>query len=1046
MKKTPRLILALAALLIAFCASVTYKLGRKGWRFELHATPGTARAVDFDSPLDQLKILSKVLTKVHDEYVDPDRVRPKAMLLEALEEVQRQVPEVLVRPAPGEPDDDPAAVEVVVGRQHRLFDLGEVKSVFLVRHRLKSILRFVGQHLTDPEVRKEQDRVEYAAINGMLSTLDPHSVHMEPELFKEMRVSTKGSFGGLGIVISIRGEGELTIISPIEDTPASRAGLKAGDRIVRINDESTVNMRLQEAVDRLRGEVDSTVAISVLRKKWTTPRKFELRRAKIVIRSVHSKLLDGGVGWVRVKNFQENTTKHLIRHLDELKEQNGGTLKGLVLDLRNNPGGLLGQAIKVSDVFLDSGTIVMTVGAGNKKQDVREASWRNTQDRYPMVVLVNSGSASASEIVAGALKNQDRAVVMGEQTFGKGSVQVLYPLEDRSALKLTVAQYLTPGEVSIQSVGIVPDIVTVPVSIDADDIHYYAGDQGVREADLDEHLTNEATRREARPTYTVHYFQEQEDEGEEGEEGEPKEEEVEALDGEDGDAEPDREVQLARELLAKLGGSGLRGEMLTNAAPRLAAAQQTETDRIGKALGELRGGGVDWTEGNNDPGNVPTVEIALSAKDGLATAGEDLEVTATVHNAGATALYRLRAFSTSDSRTLDDREFVFGLVQAGERRSWTVTVKVPADEDDRYDEARVEVFAGADTTALASTGFALRTQALPEPHFRWAWQLDDTTDGNGDGRLQRGETTDVLLHIENAGPGPVLDGLSKLGMERDGPRRFVDLKSGRTKLGKLDVGARQTARFQMEVRPGLEPDTFKAEMSLADVELRQGVVDVVDIPVVRTNPKVSSFKGAGRVKTAAVEIHAGCDAATPVLGSAPGGAWLKLEGRCDGWYRLVDGDRSGYVLATGLRAWKRRKPSKQGPKLSWGMFKEAPRIQLVDGVVAAHRPEARVLRLKGEVTDDRHVSDYTVYVHSQRGRKTKTRKVAFVANERGQAGARLPLDVEVPLYEGLNRVVIVARDDHRLSATRRLVVYRRPGSAALSGVTPKEPAKAAATP
>ena len=826
--RSSRRVLALAALVIAFTVSVTYKLGRTGWRFELHPSPGEAEALGEASQFAELTILAQVLNKVHGEYVDETRIRPKAMLFEALQEVQRLVPEVVVRPAPGEPDDDPAALEVIVGRNRRTFDLAQMESIFLARHRLRSILRFIGEHISDPEI-KPQD-VEYAAINGMLSTLDPHSVHMPAEMFQEMKVSTRGSFGGLGIVISIR-EGELTVISPIDDTPASRAGLKASDKIVRINEESTVNMRLQGAVDRLRGEVGTEVIVWILRKGWTAPKQFSLPRDRIQIQSVESKLLEGGVGYVKVKNFQENTTGDLKRHIEQMRIDNGGDIEGLVLDLRNNPGGLLGQAIAVSDLFLDSGTIVLTVGAQNKNKEVKEATWRGTEDRYPLVVLVNNGSASASEIVAGALKNQDRALIVGEQTFGKGSVQVLFSLKDSSALKLTVAQYLTPGEVSIQSVGIVPDIVAVPVTVDTESVSYYAGDQGVREEDLDEHLTNEAARAEARPSRLMHYWEP------------PAEELSEEAAATRAAAEaagkvgvPDFQMRLARDLVRKVGGAGMRREMLRNSEGFLDEVQILETGKIAEALAKRN---VDWSDGVSDGRNVPVVEVSTSAGPGGVHAGEDLTVTATVTNRGATPLYRARAMTDSESRTLDDIEFVFGLVPPGESRTWSNTVKVPKDEDERVDELTLSVHLGAEATAVVNTDLRLRTHALPRPHFRWAWQVDDGE--GGDGRLSAGETADVLLHVTNVGQGTSVATAARMGLGKDVDRRFVDLKSGQATLGDVAPGKGATGRFQVEIRPGAKDPQFKAEFSMLDTELRVGALESLDVAVGGAPAKTTPF-------------------------------------------------------------------------------------------------------------------------------------------------------------------------------------------------------------
>jgi len=295
------------------------------------------------------------------------------------------------------------------------------------------------------------------AIRGMLTSLDPHSAYLTPDLFKELQTETQGKFGGLGIEITIR-DGLLTVVSPIEDTPADRAGIKAGDQIIKIEGEFTKDMTLGKAVSKMRGLKGSKINISVRRKGVPRLLDFAIVRDIIRVRSVRDRTLEEGFAYIRIAQFQERTKRDLQKALEKLSSDNGEIL-GLVLDLRNNPGGLLTQAVRVSDLFLDSGLIVYTEGRlDHQKQKYyshKEGSWT----QFPMVILVNGGSASASEIVAGAMQDHKRAIVLGTKTFGKGSVQTILPLDDRSAIRLTTARYFTPKGRSIQATGIVPDIV-----------------------------------------------------------------------------------------------------------------------------------------------------------------------------------------------------------------------------------------------------------------------------------------------------------------------------------------------------------------------------------------------------------------------------------------------------------------------------------------------------------------------------------------------------------------------------------------------------------
>lgn len=336
----------------------------------------------------------------------------------------------------------------------------------------------------------DSKKLIYGAINGMLAALDPHSSFMTPETFKEMKIDTKGAFGGLGIEISIK-DGILTVISPIEDTPAQRAGIKAGDQIVKIDDRFTKDLSITDAVKRMRGPKGSKVVLTIMRDGFERPKEFPLMRDIIQVKSVKSRLFDGGYGYVRVAQFQERTDEDFAKALKSLVEENKGKpLAGLVLDLRNDPGGLLDQAVKISDHFMESGKLIVYT-AGREKESKMQfvASSRSKEPGYPIVVLINAGSASASEIVAGALQDHKRGIVMGTQSFGKGSVQTIIPLSDDSGLRLTTARYYTPLGRSIQAKGITPDIVVEQVELPKESAKREM--MFVREKDLENHFEGE---------------------------------------------------------------------------------------------------------------------------------------------------------------------------------------------------------------------------------------------------------------------------------------------------------------------------------------------------------------------------------------------------------------------------------------------------------------------------------------------------------------------------------------------------------------------------
>lgn len=334
------------------------------------------------------------------------------------------------------------------------------------------------------------------AIRGMLSGLDPHSTYLDLDDFKALREGTSGEFGGLGIEVTME-DGFVKVVSPIDDTPAAKAGIMAGDLIVRLDDTPVKGLSLNEAVDIMRGKPDSKLLLTIIREGASKPLKIEITRAIIKVKSVKQRMLEPGYGYVRISTFASRTGASLKEALSTLKKENDGSLKGLVLDLRNNPGGLLDAAVDVSDTFITKGLIVYTEGRVQNSNQKFNAKPNDLLKGAPLVVLVNGGSASASEIVAGALQDHDRAIIVGTKTFGKGSVQTVMPLTNDTAVKMTTARYFTPAGRSIQAEGIVPDIELEPVKITPFDTENMVL---LREKDLTKHLENNVETTESEIT------------------------------------------------------------------------------------------------------------------------------------------------------------------------------------------------------------------------------------------------------------------------------------------------------------------------------------------------------------------------------------------------------------------------------------------------------------------------------------------------------------------------------------------------------------------
>jgi carboxyl-terminal processing protease len=1012
--------------------------------------------------LTALKIFNKVVLYVKDNYVDPKRIRPKEMLIQALESVERTVPDVLV-----EPDKDQGRVTLNVNGKIKAFDVIHVDSLWKMSFTMKDIFDFIASNMRPVEDTRE---VEYAAINGMLSTLDPHSILLKPELYREMRLTTKGEFGGLGFVIQMR-EGNLTVIRVLPQTPAYRAGIKKDDVIRKIGEESTVNMDLNEAVSKLRGPVGSRVTITVDRKALDKPMVLTLARDMISIESVQSKLLAGNVAYVRLKNFQGNTTRDLQAALSKLTQEAKptGGLKGVVLDLRGDPGGLLEQAIQVTDLFVSQGTIVTTVAQMERVREEKRAHADDSDINVPLAVLVNPGSASASEIVAGALKNLNRATIIGQQTFGKGSVQVLYEFgspsgnpNEESALKLTIAKYLTPGDVSIQEVGIEPDIELIPTRVTADRVNVFAPRKTLGEADLEHHFGNPgseaaATKREEvlgreKPFASMRYLKEdtrQKDAAarqqklEEGKDpklsktdkslGKKKPGESEAapdtepgridedlydqLDAESQDeVKEDFEVLFARDFVLKA-PANQRDRMLTLGKPFIEERQEREQERINAAIAAL---GVDWSAGPTP--KAPQIQASLRpGSDRRIQAGEKFDLELTVENRGSESLKRLRAWTESENPLLDRREFIIGALKPGEKRSWKVPVQIPKDMTSRRDDVTVKFLDDAGPLSETLVG-ELNFAELPRPSFAIGWQvIDDCAACNGDGVTQRGESVQILVDVTNLGPGKALDAFAQIKNAAD---QNVFIEKGRFRLGDLAPGETKTARFQLEVKKGYVGETFPLKFAVGDVQLEEFASEKLHLPVSDHPLAVDSRKGMVRLEGGTALLTRPENQAPTLFRVAKGGTVLPELARVNGTVKVeLEKGRFAFVRSQDAHEVKVGKPATPKDFISVP-FREPPQISLnfepeKGGLVAA----GERFTLSGTVTDPLGILDMYVLVNDQ--------KVFFQTVDPKSADAnRVKFTTDFPLKEGTNYVLVVARQTQDYASRRAVVIRRRPAAMA----------------
>lgn len=756
-------------------------------------------------PASAQSVTSQAFMYIDAFYVDPKRAVPITLLESAYRSVESQYPEVIVDPAP-----DRKSVTVSARGFEKTFDISSLDGTAEVARAIDDVVDFVAERLGDDV---EKDKLLYLAVNGALRELDPHTSIFGMKHFKDFKTSTSGSFGGIGFTFNAM-DGELTIISPIPDTPASRAGLQSGDRILFIDGVPTTNMSSDAAVGRMRGEPGTPVTLTVAREGWREPHDFPIIREIIKIVSVESRLLtnDGPpVVYARVKNFQTDTSAELAAAIRKLETPG---VAGLVLDLRDNPGGLLEEAVRLADGFLDEGAIVSTRNRSGRGKVDAAGDDDKPFTRLPMVVLVNRGSASAAEIVSAALQDR-RALLIGERTFGKGSVQQAFPLTDGGGVLVTVAQYLTPGEVSIQSIGVEPDIALEPVLVSPERLHLARVKDHSNEATLENAFSDWGNaRREA--LASLRFLRTDETQHAPGmppkkreERREPSEQEKAAR------LAAEFEVRLARSILAEAQG---RKDAVTRAG--LLAAAETVVARTGpeedrKIAAALADRGVNWTAGASGAAGAATLAARLPQGQVL-TAGEKTGITIAVTNTGSKTLHRVWGRTESANPLLRNLDFAFGSVAPGQTREWTVPYEVPGVIDQRWDTLALNLRADG-VEAVSAEGGSVETKGQPAPEYAYRYALlDENLEDkakNGDGRLEVGERARLTVEVTNR--GVVESPLLEVNLSADDKEELY-LETARSKAEKLAAGAGHSAPFSFKVIRALDSSRVKVGLSFSD--------------------------------------------------------------------------------------------------------------------------------------------------------------------------------------------------------------------------------------
>ncbi|MBI2472592.1 MAG: PDZ domain-containing protein [Planctomycetes bacterium] len=960
--------------------------------------PRFEKRTEKDDTTYKFRLTGIVSSYVNRLYVDPERIKTVEMLKEALSWEERVIPEVLT-----DFTENTNTETVTVDDVSKTYDLSKIRRSKDMVEILQDSLTFINTYRQTNEATTAND-IEYTAINGMLTQLDPHSIILPPKEFNEFKIGTTGKFGGLGMVVGLR-DGILTVISPIEGTPAVRAGMKAGDKIIEIDGESTINMNLTESVGKLRGDPGTEVVLSVLTEKAAQPKQVTLKREIIAIPTVESASLDNGLGYIKIRNFQDDTSQCLNEHLKRLKTTNN-KIKGLIIDLRNNSGGLLDQAIEVADKFLDKGPIVVTVGPSGHPREIQESRKTDTdEDPYPIVVLVDAGSASGAEIVAGALKENNRAVITGDRSFGKGSVQQLIELMDGSALKLTIAKYLTPLFTDIQSVGITPDIKLIPVTATKDNINLFRGIVALREEDLKQHL-DEHPKGET-PFATIKYFLETK-EKEKTEEPEEEAGDPYKLP----DFNTDFHVLFAKKLLLNTTSSE-REAFLQNSLSIIDETTRAEEEKIANALQKLD---INWSAGAGAGTLKSTVSYSTSPANGKARAGEKITLTVSVANTGEVPLYQLRGISSSKNGLFDKLEFIMGKIDKGAAKSYSTTVEIPKNSLDREDEVSIK-FEELNHNNPKDIKLNILTEALPRPLFAYSYQILDNAKNspknNGDGLIQTGEDIDLLVFVKNVGDGPAEKNVVTL---KNLSNKEIFIKNGRAEIGLLNPGEMKEVKLSFFVKETLSSDKFNMDMIVTDSIFGTFLSNKLTFPITPNKNKLTQTSSILKIGRNHTPLYSGMSFNSTILSMMKEGTILISDAKNPDWFRITLPDnRHGWISAK--EAVESNGAENKPSTLEPFMQRTPPTIALSKSLSNILFGNDR-LPLSAVIEDDVCVKHAYILINND--------KVYYKSNKTAtpKEQTRLEINTDVPLKEGPNVVTIVARDDQDMITIKSFVATR----------------------
>ena len=760
--------------------------------------------------------INQVLQHLRKDYVDPERLEPYKMLKAALENLARDIPSVVLKEIKGDPVND---FTLQVNQKLQKFIVPKIRNLNDLSSILQTIVIYIKKNLS---VEQKLKNVDYVTINGFLSVLDPYTALLVPEIYTEFREDIGGNYSGVGMYIGVRDE-KLQVISPIYNSPAYKAGLQAKDNILQIDGESTLNMTTANASSKIKGPVGSKVKLLIERKDFEQPKVFEIIRERISLKSANAlelKTKTGRIGYIAISRFHKKTAKELEEVLDKLRIHLSD-FKGIILDLRNNPGGILQQAVKVSDKFLKKGIIVTTAGIEDQSRSIYAAKKINTIPDIPIIVLINKNSASASEILAAALKQNNRALVLGTQSFGKGSVQQLRSYRDGSALKLTIAKYLTPNNNSLHSVGIAPHIKVDPWLI-KEDIVNIISDKKLYPEEKDKFAdwVNIPIKEEI---YSFNYLLADQFKHEIFTTSKKKSDTA----GFDIDSiKKNYLIYFATNILEN--NKEKNFEYFTNSA--LATTKKEEQIQNIKLQDKLEEIGISWSRENTLPKNLKLnfwVEkkekknSCSQQKKQELKAGSEITFCVELENHSDKETIRLQAFSGSEYFLFDKRQFVFGNIPPKQSKKWFVHLKIPED----FSTAQVPVdinIIDADEKEILSQKFFVHTVAIPQPKFQYSISAFSK-----DGKIIVPYTVDLKVKIANQ--TFVDSGELNISL-KNGESNRIFLISGKDSIKTLTNKKVKQSNFEFELRKPIPDNAIDLSLFFTDNKYKKNISHNFTIP------------------------------------------------------------------------------------------------------------------------------------------------------------------------------------------------------------------------